>query len=277
MPASARPSTATPWNARQPGSQTTARRSPQNKAGFVPRLVNRCPVKSINQFSTKRKAESRQKLGKLGTTGTTEQMGRLTAHHTWQIAHYLHTASRRIIDVLVAEGIGRVCIGKNPLWKQDIHMGRRNNQDVVQVPHARFIELLAYKAELVGIQLGIQVCVTEETARARPASSMRTPCRSTARRIVRLQWQAREARALSSHHWASHQCRCERRVQHTIRKVLPDSLARGQGIAALNSNGAFRATIRPSFPSHARHTHIIPMVPAGCQFHRDWQVGAWVV
>jgi putative transposase len=42
-------------------------------------------------------------------------------------------------------------IGKNPLWKQDVQLGRRNTQQFVQIPHARFIEQLTYKAKLVGI------------------------------------------------------------------------------------------------------------------------------
>jgi putative transposase len=78
---------------------------------------------------------------------------------TRRIDWYLHAASRRIIDLLVAEGIGTLCIGKNAFWKQEANMGRRNNQNFVAVPHARFIEMLAYKAELAGIQ----VCMTEES------------------------------------------------------------------------------------------------------------------
>jgi IS605 OrfB family transposase len=76
-----------------------------------------------------------------------------------RIDQYLHTASRRIIDLLIAEGIGTLCIGKNPLWKQEANLGRRTNQLVVSVPHARFIEMLTYKAQLVGIQ----VIETEES------------------------------------------------------------------------------------------------------------------
>jgi len=60
---------------------------------------------------------------------------------------------------LVDEGIGTLVIGKNPLWKQEVRLGRRTNQQFVCIPHARFIELLTYKAELVGIQ----VLVTEES------------------------------------------------------------------------------------------------------------------
>ena len=39
-------------------------------------------------------------------------------------------------------------------------MGKRNNQHVVSVPHARFIAMLTDQAELVGIQL----ILTEESS-----------------------------------------------------------------------------------------------------------------
>ena len=70
-----------------------------------------------------------------------------------RVDSYLHTASRRIIDLLISEGIGTLVIGKNPLWKQEADMGTRTNQQFVQLPHARFIDQLTYKAKLVGIQV----------------------------------------------------------------------------------------------------------------------------
>jgi putative transposase len=127
-----------------------------DKLGFIPRIVNGRPVKSINQFYNKRKAELQ---GQLGRTGTSHRIERLTMRRTRRIDHYLHTASRRIIDLLVVEGIGTLIIGKNPLWKQEVNLGRRTNQQFVAIPHARFVEMLSYKAELVGIQ----VIVTEES------------------------------------------------------------------------------------------------------------------
>src|SRR5215468_1139422 len=75
---------------------------------------------------------------------------------TRRVASSLHTASRRIIDLLVSEGIGTLVIGKNPLWKQEANLGKRNNQQFVQLPHARFIDQLTYKAHLVGIQVMLQ-------------------------------------------------------------------------------------------------------------------------
>ena len=53
----------------------------------------------------------------------------------------------------MSEGIGTLCIGKNPLWKQEVEMGKKNNQQFVQIPHARFIEMVQYKGALVGIQV----------------------------------------------------------------------------------------------------------------------------
>jgi len=71
----------------------------------------------------------------------------------------MHTASRRLIDLLTAEGIDTLIIGKNPFWKQDPTMRRKDKQHFVQLPHARFIDMLCYKAKLVGIQ----VILTEES------------------------------------------------------------------------------------------------------------------
>ena len=86
-------------------------------------------------------------------------MERITNKRNRRIDHYMHTISHRIIDVLVKEGIGVLCIGKNDTWKQEANLGKRTNQNFVQIPHARFISMLAYKAELVGIRVEI----TEES------------------------------------------------------------------------------------------------------------------
>ncbi|NET15882.1 MAG: IS200/IS605 family element transposase accessory protein TnpB, partial [Okeania sp. SIO1H6] len=42
---------------------------------------------------------------------------------------------------------------------QEINIGKRNNQNFVQIPHHKFIEQLTYKAELVGIK----VIINEES------------------------------------------------------------------------------------------------------------------
>ena len=139
-----------------------------NKPGFSPVVVNGRPVKSTNQFYNKRKAELQKKLG---TTGTTKRMERMTNKRNRRIDHYMHTASRKIIDLLVKEGIGTLVIGKNDGWKQECEMGKRNNQNFVQIPHARFIQMLTYKAELVGIT----VLITEESYTSKASFLDRDP------------------------------------------------------------------------------------------------------
>jgi len=130
-----------------------------NREGFVPRLVNGRTLKAWNQWYNKRMKELKNKLPKENRERVTKQMEQITNIRNRRIHHYLHTASKRIIDFLVQEGIGTIIIGKNPLWKQEVNNGRRNNQNFVNIPHARFIDMLTYKAGLVGIQVEI----TEES------------------------------------------------------------------------------------------------------------------
>jgi putative transposase len=195
-----------------------------DKAGFVPRIVNGRPVKSINQFYNKRRAELQHRLGHPGTTA---QIARLTAHRTRQIDHYLHTSSRRIIDLLVAEGIGTLVIGQNPLWKQEIKLGRHTNQNFVGIPHARFVAMLTYKAQL----MGIQIIVTEESYTSQAsfldgdALPVYDPQRSVAptfsgKRVKRGLYQAAGGRRLNADVNGAY---------NIIRKALPDAVSSGSG------------------------------------------------
>jgi len=127
-----------------------------NREGLAPRLVNGRPLKAWNQWYNKRMKQLKNKLPKEDRERVTRQMERITNTRNRRIDHYLHTVSRRIIDFLVANGIGTVIIGKNPLWKQGCSMGRKNNQNFVSIPHARFIEMITYKAALVGIQVEVR-------------------------------------------------------------------------------------------------------------------------
>jgi putative transposase len=133
-----------------------------NKPGFTPRLVNGEPIKSLNRFYNKQRARHQSHLAKQNRF-TSRQLERITTKRNRRILHYLHAASRRIIELLEQEGIGLLIVGKNPLWKQEVEMGKRNNQNFVQIPHAKFIDLLTYKAELVGIT----VIITEESYTSR--------------------------------------------------------------------------------------------------------------
>ncbi len=106
-------------------------------------------MKSINQFYNKRKAQLQSQVG----TRATKRLVRLTNKRNCKVKHYLHVASRRVIDHLVAQGIGTLVIGYNQEWKQRVAIGRVNNQKFVAIPHAQLVAMLTYKAELAGIQV----------------------------------------------------------------------------------------------------------------------------
>jgi putative transposase len=129
-----------------------------NKPGFVPVLVNGRVLKSINQGYNKHREHLQKKLVKENRF-TSHQLERITDKRNRRIKQQLHLASKAIIGLLVAQGIGTLIIGKNAFWKQEVEMGKRNNQAFVQIPHTRFIEMVRYKAALVGIT----VIITEES------------------------------------------------------------------------------------------------------------------
>jgi putative transposase len=122
-----------------------------NQPGFVPLLINGRPLKSINQFYNKRKANLQSQLK--GNRQTSPRIQRLTRCRHQKVDNYLHASSRQIVNLLASQKIGTLVIGKNVQWKNEINLGKRTNQNFVSIPHARLIEMLKYKAELVGIKV----------------------------------------------------------------------------------------------------------------------------
>ncbi|PSB53730.1 transposase [filamentous cyanobacterium Phorm 6] len=125
-----------------------------NQPGFIPLLINGRPLKSINQFYNKRKAELQSQLK--GSRKSSPRIQRLTRCRNQKVDNYLHHASRLIVELLVAKQIGTLVVGKNAQWKTEIGLGKQTNQNFVSIPHAQLIEMLGYKARLVGIKVIVQ-------------------------------------------------------------------------------------------------------------------------
>ncbi|GET44011.1 transposase [Microseira wollei NIES-4236] len=128
-----------------------------NRPGFVPLLVTGTPLKSVNQFYNKRSSQLQSQLR--GKRFSSHQINRLTQSRNQYVDNYLHQASRLVVNYLKSWEIGTLVIGKNDQWKQSINIGKRNNQNFVQIPHARLIEMISYKCQLEGIA----VIVSEES------------------------------------------------------------------------------------------------------------------
>jgi putative transposase len=186
-----------------------------NKPGFAPRLISGKLLKSINQGYNKRRAELQSQLK---NRFTSRQLERLTDKRNRRIKHLLHSASKQIVALLVAEGIGTLVIGYNPEWKQAINIGKRNNQNFVNIPHARFIDMLTYKAELVGIR----VIITEESYTSKCSFLDNEPIGKhenyAGKRVKRGLFRAADGRLINADVNGSY---------NIIRKVVPDAFGKG--------------------------------------------------
>lgn len=105
-----------------------------------PILVNGRIVKSINQWYNKRPCKSRLRK------------------RYWRLENYFHHVSKFVVDLCVNEGIGRIIIGRNEGWKQNINLGKKTNQAFCFVPVYLLLEKIKYKAAMTGID----VIFTEE-------------------------------------------------------------------------------------------------------------------
>jgi putative transposase len=64
-----------------------------------------------------------------------------------------HKVSRFIIERALDIKAGTVAFNKNPLWKQKVNIGKRNNQNFVQLPIQKIVDKARYKGEEVGIKV----------------------------------------------------------------------------------------------------------------------------
>lgn len=134
-----------------------------SNTGIHPLILRGGFAKAANQWYNKQTAYYRSILTqgqdpKKGTR-TSKRIRRITDRRNRRINDFIHKASRIIADWAAENNIQTIVIGCNTGWKQEVDMGKKNNQNFVQVPFERFISLLTYKAE----EKGILVIETEES------------------------------------------------------------------------------------------------------------------
>lgn len=130
-----------------------------NQSGLRPLLIKGGALKAINTYYNKRCAKIQSELETRHKVKTSNRLNALTHKRNCRVENYLHTASRRVIDWCLNHNIGTLVMGKNDGWKQSINIGKKNNQQFVNIPHCRLIQMITYKAQLVGIK----VILTEES------------------------------------------------------------------------------------------------------------------
>lgn len=123
-----------------------------NNVGKAPFIINGRVLKSVNQMFNKTKAKF---MSYVGDKGTSNRIKKLTHYRNNFIEDKIHKVSRFIVDYCIENNIGTIVIGHNKGWKDEINIGRKNNQKFVNIPHSKLIDKISYKAELAGIRVKV--------------------------------------------------------------------------------------------------------------------------
>lgn len=114
-------------------------------------IVDGRALKSYNHGYNKRVADYQSKINKEGITKRTRWLKTLDKNRYWFINNYLNQSVNKIVKYCVKNDIGTVIIGENKEWKQEINLGKQNNQNFVQMPYGIFRFKLKSKCNRIGI------------------------------------------------------------------------------------------------------------------------------
>ena len=84
---------------------------------------------------------------------TSNRLKNLYARRNRVINDFMHKAAKYIVDFAAEHEINTIIIGYNKGWKQKVKLGKIVNQSFVQIPHKRLIDMITYKAKIVGIKV----------------------------------------------------------------------------------------------------------------------------
>ncbi len=110
-------------------------------------------LKAINQWYNKINAQlasikDKQKYGKKPTF----KQKQIARKRKLRVNDYISKACRKVIDYCLLHNIGNLVCGYNVTFQRDSHMGKKNNQNFVNIPFGEIRQKLQYLCELYGIE-----------------------------------------------------------------------------------------------------------------------------
>lgn len=119
-----------------------------------PLIMNGKPIKSINQKYNKRisKAKSKLKQGVRTSKYIQDQYNK----RGYKLNNEIHKITDFIVKSMLKNNIDHIVIGYNKEWKDGIGLGKKTNQNFVQIPFKKIIEQLEYKCKEQGIEVFLQ-------------------------------------------------------------------------------------------------------------------------
>ena len=118
-----------------------------NKKGIS---IKGTKLKAINQYFNKLKASLQSILPH--KQYTSKLINQLMYKREEQLRNYIGYYTNQLIEILKKEKISKLIVGYNKNWKQNINIGKANNQNFVNIPFRKILDILRYKLEENGIE-----------------------------------------------------------------------------------------------------------------------------
>ena len=118
-----------------------------NKKGIS---IKGTKLKAINQYFNKLKASLQSMLPH--KQYTSKLINQLMYKREEQLRNYIGYYTNQLIEILKKEKISKLIVGYNKEWKQNINIGKANNQNFVNIPFRKILDILKYKLEENGIE-----------------------------------------------------------------------------------------------------------------------------
>lgn len=119
-------------------------------------------VKSWNHYYNKSISHYKSLLSTVNRgkrKGWSKRLERITFKREMKINDYFHKIAKDLVTYLDSKHINTLIVGNNKGWKQNINLGKVNNQGFIQIPFSKLINILSYKCRLKGINV---IVISEE-------------------------------------------------------------------------------------------------------------------
>ena len=115
-------------------------------------IIDGRKLKSINQWFNKENArlqsiKDKQHYGKKPTN----RQKAIARDRNNKVNDYMNKAARKVINYCIANDIGALVVGYNETFQRNSHIGKRNNQNFVNIPYGHLRSKLEYLCRLNGI------------------------------------------------------------------------------------------------------------------------------
>ena len=115
-------------------------------------IIDGKKLKSINQWFNKENArlqsiKDKQHYGKKSTS----RQKAIARSHNNKVNDYMNKAARKVINYCIANDMGTLVVGYNETFQRGGHIGKRNNQNFVNIPYGQLRSKLEYLCKMNGI------------------------------------------------------------------------------------------------------------------------------